>query len=199
MSSQAAARPGRVWQRVCLAALVAVGITALAGGSAAAIRAVPADAHRSSGTTASLLADTRHTIADDIGEPIPFGTASGLGPSTTAARHDHIVAIASTPDGRGYWLASSRGVVYHFGDAESHGSAFGGHSRSLIVAMVATADGGGYWLAASDGAVYGCGDAQFHGSAFGKHPRVLHRGHGCHTRRRWLLACGFGRRRLPIR
>jgi hypothetical protein len=167
-----AARSTQARARACVAGILAIGVIMTVAGSTAAARDRTATLHNATRPTASLLSVARRTISDNVGEPIPFGTARDLGPSAKMALREHVVAMASTPDGGGYWLASSRGVVYRYGDAKSHGLAFGGHSRSLIVAMVATADGGGYWLAASDGAVYGCGDAHFHGSALGRHPRV---------------------------
>ncbi len=172
MNPTAAAKSWQTRARASLAGILAIGVIMTLTGSMAAARDRTATLRTATRPTASLLSSTRRTISDNVGQPIPFGTARDFGPSAAVALREHIVAMAATPDGGGYWLASSRGVVYRYGDAKSHGSAFGGHSRSLIVAMVATSDGGGYWLAASDGAIYGCGDAHFHGSAIGKHPRV---------------------------
>ncbi len=76
-----------------------------------------------------------------------------------------IVAMAATPDGRGYWLASADGVVFHFGDARSYGSAAADYFKKPIVAMAATPDGRGYWLASADGVVFHFGDARSYGSA----------------------------------
>ena len=72
-----------------------------------------------------------------------------------------VVGMASTADGKGYWIASSNGSVENFGDAP----ALGGISRlsSPIVAMAGTSDGGGYWLVTEAGSVFGVGDAAYHG------------------------------------
>jgi L,D-peptidoglycan transpeptidase YkuD (ErfK/YbiS/YcfS/YnhG family) len=75
------------------------------------------------------------------------------------------VAIAATPDGGGYWVASSAGAVYPFGDARSYGSMSGQALNAPIVGMAATPSGGGYWLVASDGGIFSYGDAGFFGSA----------------------------------
>jgi hypothetical protein len=80
-----------------------------------------------------------------------------------------IVAMASTPDGRGYWLVASDGGVFSFGDATFYGSTGGMHLNAPIVGMAATPDGGGYWLVASDGGVFSFGDATFYGSTGGMH------------------------------
>jgi CHAP domain len=77
-----------------------------------------------------------------------------------------IVAMASTTDGRGYWLVGSDGGVFTFGNAVFHGSMGGRHLDSPIVAM--NAAGSGYRLVASDGGVFAFG-AQFYGSMGGKH------------------------------
>jgi hypothetical protein len=72
--------------------------------------------------------------------------------------------MARTPDGRGYWLATSTDSVYVFGDATSHGSLATKHVLSPVVSLAATADGSGYWLATANGAVDAFGDAKFEGS-----------------------------------
>jgi hypothetical protein len=87
-----------------------------------------------------------------------FGDAKSHGsikPRTT----NHVVGIAATSDGKGYWIASRNGTVFGFGDAKPHGSLAGRHIVYPIVAIVATPDGGGYWLAQADGNVFSFGDA----------------------------------------
>ncbi len=81
---------------------------------------------------------------------------------STAAR---AVAITATPDGGGYWVASSAGGVYPFGDARSYGNMSGRTLNAPIVGMAATPSGDGYWLVASDGGIFNFGDAGFFGSA----------------------------------
>jgi hypothetical protein len=86
----------------------------------------------------------------------------------------HIVGIAATPDGKGYFAVSDTGAVYVGGDAVFHGDL-----TSLpkpvevnnIVAIAPTTDGGGYWLIGSDGGEFAFGDAKYHGSipGIGKH------------------------------
>ena len=75
-----------------------------------------------------------------------------------------IVAIASTADGRGYWLVASDGGIFSFGDAVFFGSTGAITLNSPIVGMAATHDGKGYWLVASDGGIFTFGDARFFGS-----------------------------------
>jgi hypothetical protein len=75
-----------------------------------------------------------------------------------------IVAMSSTPSGKGYWLASSDGHVFSFGDARPHGSAGALRLVRPIVGMSATRSGKGYWLVAADGGIFSFGDARFHGS-----------------------------------
>jgi hypothetical protein len=80
-----------------------------------------------------------------------------------------IVALASSPDGNGYWEVGSDGRVYSFGDA------YGVFQNSLalttlnhpVVGMASTPDGRGYWLVASDGGIFAYGDAPFFGSTGG--------------------------------
>ena len=59
------------------------------------------------------------------------GTGSGSGVT------DPVVAMAATPDGRGYWLASASGAVHAFGDAAYYGSMSSGpvSSAGQVVAL----------------------------------------------------------------
>jgi hypothetical protein len=73
-----------------------------------------------------------------------------------------IVAMASTPDGGGYWLVASDGGVFSYGDARFYGSTGNITLNQPIVGMAATS--AGYWLVATDGGVFAFGDAPFSGS-----------------------------------
>jgi hypothetical protein len=78
---------------------------------------------------------------------------------------DPVVGIANSPDGKGYFLATSNGTVDAFGDVKSYGDLPAkGITRTNIVTIVATEDGNGYWLVGADGEVYSFGDAPFYGS-----------------------------------
>jgi sugar lactone lactonase YvrE len=84
-----------------------------------------------------------------------------------------IVGIASTPDGKGYWLVGADGGVFNFGDAGFYGNTYsdgltglmGKHPLNMpVLGIIATPDGAGYWLVAKDGGVFNFGDAGFAGS-----------------------------------
>jgi len=75
-----------------------------------------------------------------------------------------LVAMASTPDHGGYWMAASDGTVFRYGNAGFFGSMSGQPLASPIVGIVGTADGKGYWLVAADGGIFAFGDAAFYGS-----------------------------------
>ena len=74
------------------------------------------------------------------------------------------VAMAVTPDAKGYWVTADNGGVAVFGDASFEGSAADLSLARPVVGMAATHDGGGYWLVASDGGIFSYGDAAFYGS-----------------------------------
>ena len=76
--------------------------------------------------------------------------------------------MASTPDGRGYWLVASDGGIFSFGDARFDGSMGGTPLNAPVTGMAATANGAGYWLVASDGGIFAFGDAPFLGSMGGR-------------------------------
>ena len=74
------------------------------------------------------------------------------------------VALAATPDGKGYWMNGTDGSVVGFGDAAFFGSTSGLPLAQPMVGMAGTADARGYWEVASDGGIFAFGDAAFHGS-----------------------------------
>ncbi len=75
--------------------------------------------------------------------------------------------LASTPDGKGYWITNPAGAVARSGDALFYRDVPTEHIHlnQPIVGIAATPDGKGYWLVASDGGIFTFGDAGFHGSA----------------------------------
>ena len=101
----------------------------------------------------------------------PPGPTNELNPPV-----NNVVSIASTSDGKGYWLVAGDGGVFSFGDASFLGSSGqmnpalppGGSNSFIpatpIVGMSPTPDGKGYWLATSTGAIYSFGDANYFGS-----------------------------------
>ena len=81
-----------------------------------------------------------------------------------------VVAMASTPDGGGYWLVASDGGVFSYGDAGFYGSSMGGKPLNAPIVGIACSmpSGKGYWEVASDAGVFGFGDATFLGSRGGQ-------------------------------
>ena len=73
--------------------------------------------------------------------------------------------MASTPDGKGYWLVAADGGIFTFGDATFYGSTGAIKLNQPIVGISSTPDGKGYWLVAADGGIFTFGDATFYGSA----------------------------------
>jgi hypothetical protein len=75
--------------------------------------------------------------------------------------------MASTPDGKGYWLVADDGGIFSFGDARFSGSTGAMVLNKPIIGMTPTTDGLGYWLVADDGGIFSFGNAVFHGSTGG--------------------------------
>jgi hypothetical protein len=67
------------------------------------------------------------------------------------------VAIAASPDGRGYWLLGRDGGVFSFG-APFHGSVADRQPYERAVSLESTPSGAGYYVAGGDGAVFAFGD-----------------------------------------
>ena len=103
-----------------------------------------------------------YDLVTALGAVYNFGGAGFYGDERAEHLAAPIVAMAVTPDGRGYWLAGTDGSVFSFGDAHVYGSLA---SRALgpdqqIVTIIATADGKGYWLVNVAGAATPFGDAE---------------------------------------
>lgn len=78
------------------------------------------------------------------------------------------VAVASSVDGRGYFLLSRRGAIDSFGDAPVlHGAKL----RSPAVGFAITADGRGALILCRDGAIAALGDAKALGDPAARHAR----------------------------
>ena len=93
-----------------------------------------------------------------------FGQARLHPPDSPRSDRTARVAMAVTPDGKGYWLVHADGAIFEFGDATFHGSPNVAALRRPIVGMATTPTGLGYWLVASNGKVFRFGDASAHGS-----------------------------------
>jgi ribosomal protein L24E len=93
-----------------------------------------------------------------------YGNAASYGDTSAMHINLPIVGMASTPDGKGYWLVASDGGIFTFGDAGFFGSTGNINLNKPIVGMASTPDGKGYWLVASDGGIFSFGDAAFYGS-----------------------------------
>lgn len=78
-----------------------------------------------------------------------------------------VVAMASNPQGSGYWLVNSQGFISTQGSVLDYGSTAGMALNAPIIKIVSTPDGRGYWEVASDGGVFAYGDAPYFGSMGG--------------------------------
>ncbi len=83
-------------------------------------------------------------------------------------RTTSIVGMASTVDGRGYWLANSSGRAYAFGDAPKLRASAHGHRVAGIVGDPRR----GYWLFTTSGNVYRSSGAGWFGSAAARHAQM---------------------------
>lgn len=101
-------------------------------------------------------------IVSSRGTVYAFGQARRFAPRSSRTVESPVVAIAATPDRKGYWLVHADGAVYEFSDAVFHGSPKS--LRRPIAGMAPTPSGLGYWLVASNGRAFAFGDATPHGS-----------------------------------
>jgi hypothetical protein len=87
-------------------------------------------------------------LAAEDGGIFTFGDAAFAGSPDGSLGDDALAAIAVTPDGHGYWVASVSGRVLPFGSATDDGSLRAGCHDQAVVGIAARA-GGGYWLSSS--------------------------------------------------
>jgi hypothetical protein len=101
------------------------------------------------------------------GHVYPFGNAPTNIGNGEGQFFGKVVALATTPDGEGYYMFLQSGPVASFGDAVKVGSA--SNLSSPIVFGQSTSTGKGYWEFAGDGGVFSFGDAPYEGSLGGVH------------------------------
>jgi hypothetical protein len=136
------------------AVLVAV---ALVGASLAIVAAAAPVA----GTTPAVTAVGPDGVA-------AFGRAATVPAPSLPLGAGSITAIAATPDGGGYWLATATGHVYAAGDATAAATGLPAAPVAPVVGIAPAGRAtGGYWLAGADGGVFALGGAPFLGSAAG--------------------------------
>ena len=123
------------------------------------------------GVLMAAAPDAGYWTTSWLGNVTAHGGAAMYGSPALSGLHlaKPIVGMASTHDGKGYWLVGSDGGVFTYGDAKFYGSTGAIHLNQPIVGIAATPDGGGYWLVASDGGVFTYGDAKFDGSTGALH------------------------------
>jgi hypothetical protein len=112
---------------------------------------------------ASTASHTGLVAVTTTGAVVAAGHARGFG-GIAHGSNAPVVAIAATPDGKGYWLLASDGGVFSFGDARFHGSTGGMRLQGPIAGIAATPDGKGYWLVGADGGIFSFGDARYEGN-----------------------------------
>jgi peptidoglycan hydrolase-like protein with peptidoglycan-binding domain len=95
---------------------------------------------------------------------LTYGAAGFYGSTSGKALNSPLVAMANTPDGKGYWLVAADGGVFSYGSARFFGSTGNIRLAQPIVGIAAAPDGKGYWLVARDGGVFTFGSARFFGS-----------------------------------
>jgi hypothetical protein len=104
--------------------------------------------------TGGPLADAASAAAAGAARTVTGGGSTG--PSSVSGAP--VVAIAASPDGKGYWLLTRDGGVFSFG-VPFHGSVPDRQPYAKAVELRATDTGAGYYVAGGDGAVFAFGDA----------------------------------------
>ena len=67
-----------------------------------------------------------------------YGDAGFYGSTGSMTLNQPIVGMATTPDGKGYWLVASDGGIFAYGDATFDGSMGGTPLNQPIAGMAAT-------------------------------------------------------------
>ncbi|MEX2660170.1 MAG: L,D-transpeptidase family protein [Acidimicrobiales bacterium] len=134
-------------------------------GSLASTGTAPAAAEESSYDSAATVRAAEAAASPNTVSA--FGGAPVLGPTSSMALAQPLVAMTAKPGGDGYWLVARDGGIFSYGAARFHGSTGAMRLNQPIVGMAATATRNGYWLVAADGGIFAFGDAVFLGSMGG--------------------------------
>ncbi|MDQ1434589.1 MAG: hypothetical protein QOF59_1405 [Actinomycetota bacterium] len=113
------------------------------------------------GTAAPAAAANAHDS-----EVYAFGSATWRGSTAGMALVRPVVAMATTADGKGYWMVAADGGIFSF-NAPFFGALAGWPLAQPVVGMTATPSGGGYWIVTADGSVFPFGDAKSYGQMSG--------------------------------
>jgi hypothetical protein len=121
--------------------------------------------------TCSGASDPSYTIVYVPGSLTIVGPTTTPPPPSTPTAYSHSAGsrLASTPDGKGWWVLNASGSVSPYGTAKGYGGYTTGKGKQVPVAIAATPDGLGYWLVSANGTVRTFGDAKPYGS-----PASLH-------------------------
>ncbi len=131
----------------------------------------PMSAESNSVTPSATYFPQGYWLLSSTGATYGFGSAPHIIPDQSTVLPD-VSAIASTPDGGGYYISTSNAnYTFTAGDASDMGQLSGGdvgppfyRPTAPVVAIASGPGGAGYWVASSSGEVASSGDATFYGS-----------------------------------
>ncbi len=93
-----------------------------------------------------------------------FGSLQAFGSPVADQLNARLTGIASTPDGKGYWLVAADGGIFNYGGAGFFGSTGNSATFFPYVGITATPTGQGYWITNTSGTTEHFGDAADEGS-----------------------------------
>ncbi len=142
-----------------------------------------------SGSTVSMLEAGTCTVRASVAATSDFTAANATQSFNVLTSRTAGEAVASTPDGTGYWVLDSNGDVTPYGSATAYGSLLGQGLNAPPVGIASSPDGKGYWIVASDGGIFAYGDAGFYGSAGAIHLNqpIVHMAATSDGRGYWLV------------
>jgi large repetitive protein len=125
-----------------------------------------ADFKTSSGTMQVTVVEAGYWLSDSAGDVYPFGSASTFSVASGSSKASGtIIGMAPTPDGQGYYLASTKGKVFSYGDATPPTTSC--PTASDYVALAANPYFEGLWLVQANGQVCALGGADSLGPTSG--------------------------------
>ena len=128
------------------------------------LKVMLATAFATAAALGAIMTGPIHAEGATTGSVSSFGGFLAYGSPSGDQLIARLTGMASTPDGKGYWLVGADGGIFSYGNAGFFGSDGGSATFFPYVGIAATPSGHGYWVTNTFGTTGHFGDAADEGS-----------------------------------